>query len=1037
MSIISRALVALLALAPVSAMAQSSPELILGPSNWHTNVIPTTLQWDLLFSSKQDVIGYGIGMSGAAIPLLNAANTASGLWTFTNNIYLPLTLSPSSTPGPTTRGIYAYENMTGSCSGDCKYNVLSVNSDNIPVGGNGIGWYINHNYGGSAMTGNRAAFNSTGLMTARTGNTNTASYSAGVFQNTVTANDGGTGVTTTTAQGQNEVVNVILKATSGATNWRAMQGGEVDTMLQTGTSTYQKSGWQITELASDQVAGSVYDGALVLSNAASAATISSGAYSGSSITLTIAPTTPSLIDSGSLVVIAGASPSCANGAYVGTRSGTTLTYTAPSCSGSGSVTGSSATATESSIGWKNGIVFGGFQGSANGNGWPFQTSATAIGCVDGCGTLTNVLDFSGATITGYFLRGPSFTVSGSGAVSASSVTDTGALSAASATISGGLVAGTVTSSGNATVASLTASGNVSAASVTISGAATASSLTASGSVGAASVTASGAISAASVTSSGAVTASAVNSWPVGAYLATVINPGTSAAPGDVITPTVPGATANANAKIAVASTQVVGIAAGAAGSGCTNGTYSVTGTTGAATASSLWTGTATITGGGTISSISLTTGGQYGRSGGNPTLSGDPLSGVTGCSVAPKAALTMGAKYLTIDGQTQLGSYSQVPGGTATVTAYSSTGSESGLSFSLQFAPLAAGVIPQSQASGGGNAGDIWNAWLGNQACGSLAGLGVENTCIGNLTGSILTVGNFNTFVGNVAGWALDNSTGNSVLGSDAERNLQAATDTTSLGHYALAGPPCSNGNSGCGGTVNYSLAAGSYALRYATTGATGLVALGYQAGMAGTGTIPANTSKNSNFIGNQVGSSAAYGVQRETYIGTGPNCDAASGTETDGFHVCASTGTTNAIDVNTTAGAIAVTVNGNLTATGSVNAASAAISGAATAASVTASGAVSAASASISGAVSAASVTTTGVVTVGGVINATMLQASKAYSGSGSNALPVCNSTTARSIAWVSDGVSLTSACGTTYTPGAGTSTDMVACDGTSWTYH
>jgi hypothetical protein len=60
------------------------------------------------------------------------------------------------------------------------------------------------------------------------------------------------------------------------------------------------------------------------------------------------------------------------------------------------------------IGWKIGIAFGGASGY-----WPIQATGTAIASV-GAGTLANVLDFSSATVSGYFLKGPGgFTVDGS------------------------------------------------------------------------------------------------------------------------------------------------------------------------------------------------------------------------------------------------------------------------------------------------------------------------------------------------------------------------------------------------------------------------------------------------------------------------------------------------------------------------------------------------------------------------------------------------------------------------------------------------
>ena len=130
-------------------------------------------------------------------------NLASALWTFTHNLYLPMTVSPSSTAAAANRGIYANETITGSCSDSCKYNVLSIGSDAIPVGsgapsGNhfssGVGWYFNHNIGGTAMTGSRATVTSAMLLNSKTGNTiQNASYSAITANASASVNDNGTG----------------------------------------------------------------------------------------------------------------------------------------------------------------------------------------------------------------------------------------------------------------------------------------------------------------------------------------------------------------------------------------------------------------------------------------------------------------------------------------------------------------------------------------------------------------------------------------------------------------------------------------------------------------------------------------------------------------------------------------------------------------------------------------------------------------------------------------------------------------------------
>lgn len=65
------------------------------------------------------------------------------------------------------------------------------------------------------------------------------------------------------------------------------------------------------------------------------------------------------------------------------------------------------------VGWTHGISFG-----ASSAGWPFTAGATAIGCFNSCGTLTNVIDFSAATISGNMLKSPGINIAGAAVGSA-------------------------------------------------------------------------------------------------------------------------------------------------------------------------------------------------------------------------------------------------------------------------------------------------------------------------------------------------------------------------------------------------------------------------------------------------------------------------------------------------------------------------------------------------------------------------------------------------------------------------------------------
>lgn len=255
------------------------------------------------------------------------------------------TINPSSTVSGSNLGIY--QNITpsdtGLCTTGCKLNWLGIASDTIAAGSsnNVDAYFFQDEVGGSAMTGNRAAGRFKLDVTATTGNVSTGSYGALAVSTHTTVNDNGTGVTAGTAVGQLESLNVLVGLNSAsATNWRAVQGAEIDVVNVTGSSTYEKSGLQVVQLGNDQVAGAVYDGAIAIDN----------------------------------------------GGAIGSGAGQT-------------------------VGWTYGLALGGFQGQ-----WPFNSGSTAIGCPDSCGTLKSAIDFTGATIGSYLLKGPSFSIDGSGNV---------------------------------------------------------------------------------------------------------------------------------------------------------------------------------------------------------------------------------------------------------------------------------------------------------------------------------------------------------------------------------------------------------------------------------------------------------------------------------------------------------------------------------------------------------------------------------------------------------------------------------------------
>jgi hypothetical protein len=135
-----------------------------------------------------------------------------------------------------------------------------------------------------------------------------------------------------------------------------------------------------------------------------------------------------------------------------------------------------------------------------------------------------------------------------------------------------------------------------------------------------------------------LTVAAATSVPQsGLYALTVTISGVSAsyAPLDTVYLTANQGTTTTQAELLINTTQVSAAAASVNGSGCTNGTYTVTGTTGRGT---LFTANITVASN-VVTSVNSFTAGVYLI---NPTtLTAEPVTGVTGCSAQPQLALTM------------------------------------------------------------------------------------------------------------------------------------------------------------------------------------------------------------------------------------------------------------------------------------------------------------------------------------------------------------------------------------------------------------
>jgi hypothetical protein len=197
----------------------------------------------------------------------------------TINQSVDITINPYTPPVafPGTQALGVQIPSTGTCTtgnNNCYYNFINIPSDNVVVGSgtsgtwvSGIGLEENWHFGGAAMTGQRIGIGVNVNLDSTTGNTAAvASYGAAAFNMNANANDNGTSTSSANSRGQIEAVNIISRLNNGATNYRALQGAEIDVQAATGSSTYEKVGLQVVQLSTDAVQGATYDTAIGIAN---------------------------------------------------------------------------------------------------------------------------------------------------------------------------------------------------------------------------------------------------------------------------------------------------------------------------------------------------------------------------------------------------------------------------------------------------------------------------------------------------------------------------------------------------------------------------------------------------------------------------------------------------------------------------------------------------------------------------------------------------------------------------------------------------
>lgn len=167
-------------------------------------------------------------------------------------------------------GLSSTMTMTGNIPGSVglAYNLINITSDNANISGANFGTAlgIQHSYGGSTVQGGRIGLTSSLTHTAATNASNiNRNYVSSQYNMFVDAPDNGTGTLLSTAKGAFFGVSTNVIARTGATNLLNITGYEANVAAETGSSLYYKSGIQIVEGPTDQVAASTYDTALAIS----------------------------------------------------------------------------------------------------------------------------------------------------------------------------------------------------------------------------------------------------------------------------------------------------------------------------------------------------------------------------------------------------------------------------------------------------------------------------------------------------------------------------------------------------------------------------------------------------------------------------------------------------------------------------------------------------------------------------------------------------------------------------------------------------
>ncbi len=197
---------------------------------------------------------------------LNLAQTWSALQSYTGGINLTQTVAPGT--GTSNSSLYTATTLTGTCSCQPNQNEFIDANDTAALGTNNIGSLlkVSNTFGTTALTGNRSSLSVISNMTSKTGNAKGTepSYGAlGVYAD-ASANDNGTGVTPSTYNGQNMGENIVNTMSSGATDFQANIGEEVDMQIESGATAGFQIAYLATQYSSDSYSPTALDAAYVI-----------------------------------------------------------------------------------------------------------------------------------------------------------------------------------------------------------------------------------------------------------------------------------------------------------------------------------------------------------------------------------------------------------------------------------------------------------------------------------------------------------------------------------------------------------------------------------------------------------------------------------------------------------------------------------------------------------------------------------------------------------------------------------------------------